>query len=77
MRILKLNQLIKFTSLLTSFESKAICLIFSVKTLRVSLQNLCYVFNISLFFFANSFLPSLRLSALISFFSKWFISFSI
>ena len=40
--------------LLSSFEVKAIFLIFSIKTLCVSLLNLCCVFNISLLFFMNS-----------------------
>ena len=46
--------------LLSSFELKAILLISSVKTLCLSLLNLCCVFNISLFF-TNTFLSSLRL----------------
>ena len=48
--------------LLSSFELKAILLISSVKTLCLSLLNLCCVFNISLGF-TNSFLPSLRQSS--------------
>ena len=45
--------------LLSSFELKAILLISSVKTLCLSLLNLCCVFNTSLFFM-NYFLSSLR-----------------
>ena len=40
--------------LLSSSEPKAILLIFSVKTLCLSLLNFCCVFNISLLFFMNS-----------------------
>ena len=37
-----------------SFELKAILLISSVKTLCLSLLNLCCIFNIDLYFFTNS-----------------------
>ena len=40
--------------LLSSFELKAILLISSVKTLCLSLLNLCCVFDINLMFFMNS-----------------------
>ena len=40
--------------LLSSFEFKAILLILSVKTLRLSLSNLCCIFNIDLSLFINS-----------------------
>ena len=40
--------------LLSSFELKAILLISSVKTLHLSLLNLCCVFNIDLLFLMNS-----------------------
>ena len=63
--------------LLSSFKLKAILLISSLKTLCLSLLNLCCVFNISLLFYTNSFLSSLRLSTSILFISKWLILFSI
>ena len=62
--------------LLSSFELRAILLISSVKTVCLSLLNLCCVFKITLFFM-NSFLSSLRLSTLIPFFSKWLTIFLI
>ena len=40
--------------LLSSFELKGIMSVSSVKTLCLSLLNLCCVFNISLLFFMNS-----------------------
>ena len=43
--------------LLSSFELKAILLISSVKTLHLSLLNLCCVFNIDLLFLMNSLWP--------------------
>ena len=58
--------------LLLSFEHKAISLISSVKTLCLSLLNLCCVFNISLLI-----MNSLRLSTSVLFFSKWFTLFSV
>ena len=59
--------------LLSSFELKAILLISSVKTLCVSLLNLCWVFNISLFFINSLWIP-LRLQHFI--FSNCFVLFS-
>ena len=56
--------------LLSSFELKAILLISSVKTLCLSLLNLCCAFNISLLFFMDSFLSYLRRSTSIFFFLK-------
>ena len=47
--------------LLSSFEIEAILLNSSVKAFCFSLLNLCYVFSISLLFFMNSYLTSLRL----------------
>ena len=41
-------------TLLLSFKVKAILLIFSIKTLCLSLLNLCFVFNVNLLFFRNS-----------------------
>ena len=52
--------------LLSSFELKAILLISLIKTLCLSLLNLCCVFNITFLFFVIS----LRLSTSIPFFSK-------
>ena len=69
------NQFIAFY--LSSFAFKAILLISSVKTLCLSLLNPCWVFNISLLFYTNSFSSSLRLSAWILFFSKSFTLFPI
>ena len=54
--------------LLSSFELKAILLISSVKTLCLSLLNLCCICNISSLFFVNS----VRLSMSILFFSNFF-----
>ena len=54
--------------LLSSFELKSILLIFSVKSLCLSLLNPCCVFNINLLFFMNSLLSFLRLSMLILFY---------
>ena len=54
-------------NLLSAFELKTISFISSVKTIRVSLLNLCYVFNNNLLIFMNSLL-FLRLSILIIFF---------
>ena len=62
--------------LLSSFERKAVLLISSVKTLCLSLLNLCCAFNINLLFFMNSLISFLRLSMSISSFSTWFILFS-
>ena len=59
--------------LLSSFKLKAILLISSVKTLCLSLLNLCCVFC-SDFFFFNLLMFFLRFSVLI-FFSNWFILF--
>ena len=57
--------------LLSSFQLKAVLLINSVKTLCVSLLNLCCYFN--LIFSTNSFSKALRLSTLIfTVFSKKF-----
>ena len=55
--------------LLSSFDLRTILLITSVKTLCLSVLNLCCAFNISLFF-KNSFRSSLTLSTSIFFFSK-------
>ena len=52
--------------LLSSFELKAILLISLIKTLCLSLSNLCCVFNITFLYFVIS----LRLSTSIPFFSK-------
>ena len=57
--------------LLSSFEIKAILLISSVKTLCLSLLNLCWVFNINFLFFMNSMWRSLRISVL-TLFCGWF-----
>ena len=54
--------------LLSSFELKAILLISLVKTLCLSLLNLCGVFDINLLFFMNYLWYFLRLSTSISFF---------
>ena len=59
--------------ILSSFELKASLLISSVRTLYLSVLNLCYVINITLLFFTNS----LRLSISVLFFSKWFILFLV
>ena len=61
--------------LLSSFDFKAILLISSVKTLCLSLLNLCCVFRINLLFLINSscfLLQQKELSMLISFFSRQF-----
>ena len=54
--------------LLSSFELKAILLVSSVKTLCLSLLNLCCIFNIDLLFFIISLLFSLLLSMSVLFF---------
>ena len=59
--------------LLSSFELKAILLIFKQKHYAFPLLNLCCAYNISLLFIMNS----LRLSTSILFFSQWLILFSI
>ena len=59
--------------LLSAFEFQAILLIFPVKSLCLSLLKLFLVFNISLMFFYQFFMIFLRLSTLVSFFSRWFI----
>ena len=41
--------------LLSSFELKVILLVYSVKKICLPLLHLCWVFNISLLFFMNSF----------------------
>ena len=56
--------------LLLSFERKIIVLISPVKTLYVSLINLCRVFNINLSAFMTSLWSFLRLFMLISFFPR-------
>ena len=58
--------------ILWSLKRKATFLISSLKTLCLSLLNLCCV---SLLVFINFVWSSLRLSALISFFSKWLVYF--
>ena len=68
MRVFLSNQLIAF--FLSSFELKAILLIYSIKTLCVSLLNLYYVFNINLLFFYEFFMISLILSMSVLFFSR-------
>ena len=60
--------------LLSSFELNAILLISSVKTLCLSLLNLCCVFNIDLLFLMN-FYHFLKVY-LCSFFSRYFILLS-
>ena len=62
---------------LSSFELKAILLIFSVITLRLSLLNLSCVFNIDLLFFVNSLWSFLRHSMSVLFFRTWSVLFSI
>ena len=55
---------------LTSFEIKSILLISSVKTLCLSLLNLCCVFNINLLFLMNCLWFFSALSMSVSFFSR-------
>ena len=54
--------------ILSSFELKVIFLISSVKTLCLSLLNVCCVLNINLLFFMNSLWSSSKLSIPVSFF---------
>ena len=62
--------------LLSAFELKNMLLIFGVKTLYLSLWNLCCIFNINLLFLMNSLWSCLILSMSALMFSRWFIIFS-
>ena len=59
--------------LISSFELNTSLLISSVKTLFLSLLNLCFVFNFDLLFFMTSSWLFLRLYVLILFFYWYFI----
>ena len=59
--------------LLSTLELKAVFLISSVKTLRLSLLNLCCVFNITFFYFVIS----LSLSAFLSFLNSLYFKFEM
>ena len=58
---------------LSSFEPKAILLVFPLRTLCLSLLNICCVFNFNLVFFMNSLRSFLRQSMLNLFFSRYFV----
>ena len=58
---------------LSSFELKAILLVFPLRTLCLSHLNLCCVFNFNLVFFMNSLGSFLRQSTLNLFFSRYFV----
>ena len=62
--------------LLSSFELKGIFLISSVKTLCLSLLNICCVFNINLLFLMNTLWYFLILSISVLWFSRWLMLFS-